>query len=125
MSKKHTYEVSIDWTGNLGSGTSTYDAYVRDHLVRVGAKAAIEALSDPAFRGDPARHNSEELFVASLSSCHMLWYLPCATKGIVVTAYVDEAIVTRLRADAHGYCFIANSVNFPMRCEASIDMSTL
>jgi organic hydroperoxide reductase OsmC/OhrA len=157
VSKKHTYEVSIDWTGNLGSGTSAYDAYTRDHLVRVGAKTAIEASSDPAFRGDAARHNPEELFVASLSSCHMLWYLHlCATKGIVVTAYVDEAIGTmqeekngsgrftdvllrprvtigaggdadlaaRLHEDAHEYCFLANSVNFPVRCEASIDIST-
>jgi organic hydroperoxide reductase OsmC/OhrA len=161
VSKQHTYEVSIDWTGNLGSGTSAYDAYTRDHLVRVGAKAAIEASSDPAFRGNAARHNPEELFVASLSSCHMLWYLHlCATKGIVVTAYVDEAIGTmleekngsgrftdvllrprvtivtngaggdaglaaRLHDDAHHYCFLANSVNFPVRCEASIDISTL
>ncbi len=47
---------------------------------------SIEASSDPAFHGDAARHNPEELFVASLSSCHMLWYLHlCATNGIVVT----------------------------------------
>jgi organic hydroperoxide reductase OsmC/OhrA len=93
--KQHTYALSIDWTGNLGSGTTAYDAYSRDHLVRVGTKPAIEASSDPAFRGNAARHNPEELFVASLSSCHMLWYLHlCATNGIVVTAYVDEAIGT-------------------------------
>ncbi|WP_250476127.1 MULTISPECIES: OsmC family protein [unclassified Caballeronia] len=158
MTKKHTYELTVDWTGNLGSGTSAYDAYSRDHLVRVGTKAAIEASSDPAFRGDPARHNPEELFVASLSSCHMLWYLHlCATNKIVVTGYVDEAIGTmqeeskgegrfvdvllrprvtigaggnvdlaaRLHEEAHRFCFIANSVNFLVRCEPSIEMSTV
>jgi organic hydroperoxide reductase OsmC/OhrA len=156
--KQHTYELTIDWTGNLGSGTSAYDAYSRDHLVRVGTKTAIEASSDPAFRGNPARHNPEELLVASLSSCHMLWYLHlCATNNIVVTAYVDDAIGTmqeekngsgrfvdvtlrprvtigaggdtdlaaRLHDDAHRFCFIANSVNFPVRCEPSIEISTL
>ena len=50
MAKKHTYELTVDWTGNLGSGTSAYDAYSRDHLVRVGSKAAIEASSDPALK---------------------------------------------------------------------------
>jgi organic hydroperoxide reductase OsmC/OhrA len=158
VAKKHTYELTVDWTGNLGSGTSAYDAYSRDHLVRVGTKSAIEASSDPAFRGDPARHNPEELFVASLSSCHMLWYLHlCATNKIVVTGYVDEAIGTmqeeskgegrfvdvllrprvtigaggdtglaaRLHEEAHRFCFIANSVNFPVRCEPAIDVSTL
>ncbi|WP_250462544.1 OsmC family protein [Caballeronia sp. GAFFF2] len=158
MAKKHTYTLSVAWTGDLGSGTSAYDAYSRDHLVRVANKAAIEASSDPAFRGNPARHNPEELFVASVSSCHMLWYLHvCATNKIVVTGYVDEAIGTmqedkdgsgrfidvtlhprvtigagndaelaaRLHEDAHRYCFIANSVNFPVRCEPSIEVSTL
>lgn len=158
MAKQHTYELTVDWTGNLGSGTSAYDAYSRDHLVRVGSKTAIEGSSDPAFRGNPARHNPEELFVASLSSCHMLWYLHlCATNGIVVTGYVDEAVGTmqeeaqghgrfvdvllrprvtigaggdpalaaRLHEEAHRYCFIANSVNCPVRCEPAIDISTL
>lgn len=158
MSKQHTYEVSTAWTGDLGSGTSAYDAYSRDHLLRIGTKPAIEASSDPAFRGDPARHNPEELLVASLSSCHMLWYLHlCATNKIVVTGYVDDAIGTmqeekngsgrfvdvtlrprvtigaggdmalaaRLHEDAHRYCFIANSVNFPVRCQPVIDVSTI
>ncbi|TCK42174.1 organic hydroperoxide reductase OsmC/OhrA [Paraburkholderia sp. BL8N3] len=158
MAKKHHYTLTVVWTGDQGSGTSRYDAYSRDHLVRVPNKPAIEASSDPAFRGDPARHNPEELFVASLSSCHMLWYLHlCATSGIVVTGYSDEALgtmeerakgagrftdvllrphvtigaggdvelATRLHEEAHRFCFIANSMNFPVRCEPHIDISTL
>ena len=93
MTKHHKYTLQVVWTGDQGSGTSRYDAYSRDHLVRAANKPAIEASSDPAFRGDAKRHNPEELFVASLSSCHMLWYLHlCAVNGIVVTGYVDDPV---------------------------------
>ncbi|MGH3747387.1 MAG: OsmC family protein [Micromonosporaceae bacterium] len=45
--------------------------------------------SDPSFLGDAGRWNPEELLVASLSQCHMLWYLHlCADNGVVVTEYV-------------------------------------
>ena len=48
--------------------------------------------SDPAFRGDPARWNPEQLQVAALSQCHVLWFLHLATvAGVVVTAYEDHA----------------------------------
>ncbi len=72
MAKHHKYTLQIVWTGDQGSGTSRYDAYFRDHLVRAANKPAIEASSDPAFRGDATRHNPEELFVASLSVPHAL-----------------------------------------------------
>ena len=67
MTKHHKYTLQVVWTGDQGSGTSRYDAYSRDHLIRAANKPAIEASSDPAFRGDATRHNPEELFVASLS----------------------------------------------------------
>jgi organic hydroperoxide reductase OsmC/OhrA len=55
-------------------------------------KPVIPGSADPLFRGDKARWNPEELFLASIASCHQLWYLHlCAVSGIVVTAYVDHA----------------------------------
>jgi len=40
----------------------------------------------------PRRYNPEELLVASLSSCHMLWYLHlCSSHGVVVVNYRDSA----------------------------------
>ncbi len=88
----YEYEATIRWTGNQGSGTSAYDAYSRDHVIEIDGKPPIAASADPAFRGDPARHNPEELLLASLSSCHMLWYLHlAAVNKIVVTAYTDRA----------------------------------
>lgn len=92
MNKQHHYNLSIKWTGNTGSGTSAYTAYKRDHDILVADKPVIAASSDPAFKGDKTKHNPEELLLASISSCHMLWYLHlCATAGVIVTAYVDNA----------------------------------
>lgn len=92
VENNHHYAVTVTWTGNQGTGTSTYRSYSRDHLIEAGAKPAITGSSDPAFRGDPARWNPEDLLVASLSACHKLWYLGlCAEAGIVVLAYEDQA----------------------------------
>ena len=92
MARMHSYEVSVAWTGNRGTGTSGYGDYDRTHEISVPGKPAIPGSSDPAFRGDAARYNPEDLFVASLSACHMLWYLHlCAEAGVVVRAYEDTA----------------------------------
>ena len=92
MTKEHHYHLKTIWTGNLGSGTSAYRAYSRDHEISGEQKRApISASSDPAFRGDGSRYNPEELLVASLSACHMLWVLHLsADAGITITEYVDE-----------------------------------
>jgi len=90
--RQHEYATTITWTGNTGTGTSTVRDYSRDLEIAVAGKPTIPGSSDPHFRGDPTRYNTEELLVASLSGCHMLWYLSeCATAGVVVTAYVDRA----------------------------------
>jgi organic hydroperoxide reductase OsmC/OhrA len=90
--KAHTYTSHLTWTGNLGSGTSGYKAYARDHVFRAPGKPDLPGSSDPAFRGDSHRYNPEELLVAALSSCHMLWYLHlCSDAGVVVIAYSDAA----------------------------------
>ncbi len=92
MNRTHTYAAVTRWTGNRGEGTQNYKAYSRDHDISVAGKQDLLCSSDPSFRGDPRRHNPEELLVASLSGCHMLWYLHlCALNGVVVTRYVDEA----------------------------------
>lgn len=151
----HEYTTRVVWTGNRGEGTSGYRAYERAHEISVPGKPVIPGSSDPAFRGDRARYNPEDLLVSSLSACHMLWYLHlCAEAGIVVTGYVDDAAGTmveteetgghftevvlrptvtvrpeaqvdlaiRLHDRAHHLCFIANSVNFPVRCEARVEV---
>jgi organic hydroperoxide reductase OsmC/OhrA len=154
MSKQHYYELQLIWTGNDGEGTSAYTSYRRDHLVVASGKPEIPGSSDPAFRGDPSRYNPEELLVASLSSCHMLWYLHlCAVNQVIVVSYEDrprgvmeedgegsgrftevelqpaivispdsdQATAAKLHVEAHRKCFIANSVNFPVRISPKIN----
>ncbi|KRV48238.1 peroxiredoxin [Wenjunlia vitaminophila] len=153
MGKEHTYEVTVRWTGNTGTGTASYRDYDRDHDVTAEGKPTIRGTADLAFRGTPDRWNPEDLLVASLSECHMLSYLAlCARNGVVVTAYQDAAtgvmeqtpggggrfteVVLRpvvtvteqamtekasaLHHEANRICFIANSVNFPVRHEPGI-----
>ena len=93
MRRKHHYRITTTWIGNLGTGTSHYRAYSRDHEIKIAGKSApLAGSSDAAFGGDPARYTPEELLVASLSACHMLWFLHlCADAGIVVTEYADAA----------------------------------
>ncbi|MBK9109768.1 MAG: OsmC family protein [Saprospiraceae bacterium] len=92
MEKQHHYSISTQWTGNRGTGTSDYRAYDRSHSIQSKNKAPLECSSDAAFRGDPSKYNPEDLLVASISSCHMLWYLHlCADAGIIVTNYEDQA----------------------------------
>lgn len=102
MSTQHSYTVTVEWTGAGSTGTTNYTAYSRDHVVRIGTKPLIQASADPSFRGDPQRINPEELFVASLAQCHMLWFLSRAARaGVVVTAYSDRAVGT-LRVESAG-----------------------
>ncbi len=90
--KTHHYELKLNWTGNTGKGTKNYRSYERSHSIHIPEKVDIQGSSDPAFRGDPTKHNPEELFLSSISSCHMLWYLHfCAEAKIVVTDYQDQA----------------------------------
>lgn len=88
----HTYGANIRWASQPGKETTSYANYSRNHTIGADGKPDILASSDPAFRGDRERYNPEELLVASLSSCHMLWYLHlCATNGITVIDYTDRA----------------------------------
>jgi organic hydroperoxide reductase OsmC/OhrA len=139
-----------------GRGPAVTRAYGRDHEVTAEDRAPIAGSSAPGFRGDPDRWNPEQLLVAALAQCHMLWFLHlAAVAGIVVCAYEDRAfgeltenrdgsgqfsrvvlrpVVTvadrsmRLRAelvhaDAHGRCFIARSVNFPVGHEPTVHVA--
>lgn len=155
----HTYRTDLVWTGNLGTGTSTYRGYERAHEVSAPDAPGVPVLlgsSDPAFRGDASRWNPELLLLAALSQCHMLSYLHvCAVNGVTVTGYTDRAAGTMtqtpdggghftevvlhpevevadasaaqkaaaLHEDAHRLCFIANSVNFPVRHEPVVTVS--
>ncbi len=149
---RHRYPVTVTWTGNLGTGTREYRGYSRDHAIDIEGKPRLLASSGLSPRAEPSRHNPDELLVAALASCHMLWYLHlCSASGVVVVAYADAAdgiletgpdgsgrfveatlrprveltdgsreLARRLHEEAHRKCYVANSVNFPVRCEPTI-----
>jgi len=100
----HDYRARLIWDGNLGEGTSTYTGYGRKYRVQFDGKPDLPGSADPIFRGDPGVYNPEDLFVASLSSCHLLSYLAlCARSKISVVAYEDDASGTMvLRPDGGG-----------------------
>lgn len=99
---EHTYEVTVSWTGNRGPGTTGLRDYDRDHTVTADGPPVIEGTADPGFLGDPTRWNPEQLFTASISQCHMLWYLGlCARAGVVVHEYTDKAEGTMVSGADH------------------------
>lgn len=92
MEKQHSYKTTIQWTGNKGQGTTGYRDYERDYTISSEGKPIISGSSDPAFRGDKTRYNPEDLLLASIASCHLLWYLHlCSEAGVIVVDYSDNA----------------------------------
>lgn len=90
--KSHRYRSHLVWDGNTGDGTTSYAAYSRTYRVRIEGKQELQGSANPMFRGDGALHDPEDLFLASISACHMLSYLAlCAMQGVTVTAYEDRA----------------------------------
>ncbi len=152
MNQEHDFASRIEWTGNRGAGTGSYRGYDRTWSITTPGKPRVDCSNDPRLGGDPSLHNPEDLLIASLSACHMLWYLHLASEaGIVVEDYQDAPlgrgesepdgagrfvaatlrprITLRrgsdlARADAiHDeigkVCFVARSVAFPVRYEAT------
>jgi organic hydroperoxide reductase OsmC/OhrA len=135
--KVSLHRARVTWSGGEGRD-------VRAHMIELAGEK-VAASSAPEFGGDSDRADPEELFIASLSSCHMLWFLALArAQKIRVASYEDEAegtldgnrftrVVLRPRVifpseidaeqiealhhDAHERCFISNSVNCPVEVE--------
>jgi organic hydroperoxide reductase OsmC/OhrA len=100
----HDYKAKLVWEGNLGDGTTSYMGYGRRYRLKIDGKPDLTGSADPMFRGDANAYNPEDLFVAALSSCHLLSYLAlCARSKINVVAYEDDASGTLLlRPDGGG-----------------------
>jgi organic hydroperoxide reductase OsmC/OhrA len=90
VSDVHTYATTLAWTGSTAEG---YENYARGHAVQAGdPPVTLDLSSDPAFSGDPAVLNPEQLLVAAASSCQLLSFLAVAARArIDVIEYRDEA----------------------------------
>lgn len=88
----HTFRSHLRWTGAALGPTGRDVTYSREQTVSFDGKPDIVASSAPAYGGDPALHDPENLMMASLSTCHALTYLAvCAHSGLSVIAYEDSA----------------------------------
>lgn len=87
----HQYRTTLAWSGSTGVG---YDAYGRTHRVEaVGPTQVLDLAADPAFHGDPALLNPEQLLVAAASSCQLLSFLAVAARArLDVVDYRDSAV---------------------------------
>ncbi|MGI8921825.1 MAG: OsmC family protein [Solirubrobacteraceae bacterium] len=131
-----THRAEVVWKGTKQD--------LRAHTIRL-AEQTLNCSSAPELGGNAALADPEELFVASLSSCHMLWFLYLAQRERHrVLAYADHPegtmdgtrfvgvalrprvtfetevapeLIERLHHAAHAACFIANSVRCPVSIE--------
>src|SRR3954470_12396540 len=90
-----TYTATIRWT-RTGDGDFTKGQYSRAHEWAFDGGAVVAASPSPhvvpAPWSDQAGVDPEEAFVASLSACHMLFFVDFARRaGFVVDSYIDEA----------------------------------
>lgn len=130
------HRAQVRWDADSGD--------VRAHTIEIAGQR-LAATSAVVSGRDPDKADPEAMFVASLSSCHMLWFLALArAAGLRVTSYEDRAEgmldgtrftrvmlrprigfegeveaewVRALHSQAHDRCFIANSVTCPVEVE--------
>jgi organic hydroperoxide reductase OsmC/OhrA len=131
-----THHALVSWKGGKDD--------IRAHTVTVSDQV-IESSAAAEFGGNGAKADPEELFVASVSACHMLWFLDFARRErLRVASYEDDAegsmdgtrftrvvlrprvafdetpgreVLERLHHRAHDACFIANTANCPVEVE--------
>ncbi len=99
------YLAVIEWSRD--GARFTDNRYSRGHRWRFDGGVEVPASASPQVVPLPmsvaAAVDPEEAFVASLSSCHMLFFLSLAAKqGFVVDDYRDEAVGHRWPGDAGG-----------------------
>jgi organic hydroperoxide reductase OsmC/OhrA len=99
------YVAQVHWQ-RAEDAAFTDHRYSRRHSLRFDGGAEVAGSSSPQVvplpMSDASAVDPEEMFVASLASCHMLWFLSLAAKrGWRVDRYLDDAVGTMAR-DAEG-----------------------
>ncbi len=89
------YTATIRWHNSEGS-TFLNNRYSRGHIWEFDGGITVPASSSPQVVPLPMSVESaidpEEAFIASVSSCHMLWFLSLAAKrGYIIETYIDQA----------------------------------
>lgn len=119
----HAYTATVLWQ-RRESETFTDNRYSREHRLRFDGGAELAGSSSPGVVPLPysseAAVDPEEMFVASLSACHMLWFLSLAAKaGVMVDAYEDHATGVMTK-NADGKLWVSSVTLKPrVACSAS------
>lgn len=104
-----SHRATVEW--KRGAQPFVDKRYSRAHVWRFDGGAIVPGSSAPSNvplpMSDEAAVDPEEAIVASLSSCHMLWFLALAAgAGLVVDTYRDEA-AGELDQDEQGRRYLA------------------
>jgi organic hydroperoxide reductase OsmC/OhrA/catechol 2,3-dioxygenase-like lactoylglutathione lyase family enzyme len=133
-----THHATVVWKGDKRD--------LRAHEIRLAGQALAGSCA-PEWGGDPEKADPEELFLAAVSACHMLWFLDFARRErLRVISYEDSPegtmdahkfvsitlrpraafatdtpmeVIEALHERAHHACFIANSVACPVKAEVA------
>lgn len=93
---------TVSWTLHADDDFAA-GAYSRAHTLAFDGGAVVAGSSSPGVVpqwSDPAAVDPEELLIAALSSCHMLWFLDLARRdGWIVESYFDAAEGTMGKID--------------------------
>ena len=120
----HEYAAELIWTRD---GQDFLDnRYSRRHLLRFhgGAEGSWPSspLSVPLPYSDAAAVDPEEMLVASLASCHMLWFLGIAARrGFRVDSYIDRPVAV-MEKNERGKLYLSRAT---LRPEARFSGSKL
>ncbi|OAN84369.1 peroxiredoxin [Jannaschia sp. EhC01] len=95
------HEARVIWQS---SGDFAANRYTRGHMWRFDGGAEVAASASPSVVPEPmsnaAAVDPEEAFIASISSCHMLWFLDFARQaGFEPRRYEDRATGALVRKD--------------------------
>jgi organic hydroperoxide reductase OsmC/OhrA len=95
MSNVHKYTAGVHWQRDAAE-TFTDQRYSRRHELHFDGGAVVPASSAvssvPLPWSDPSAIDPEEMLIAAVASCHMLWFLSLAAKaGYVIDRYSDAA----------------------------------
>jgi organic hydroperoxide reductase OsmC/OhrA len=109
------YTAEVLWT--RGTQAFVDNKYSRRHIIRFDGGAELAASSSPHVvpvpYSDESAVDPEELLVASLSNCHMLFFLSIAARrGFCVDRYADRAEGMMARND-RGKDFLADVTLHP------------
>lgn len=87
------HRINLQWSRD--GGPFERGNYAKVHEIRYTGGETLRASPAPAYGGDDAHADPEQLLLSALSSCHMLTFLAvAANRGYVVDRYEDAAVAS-------------------------------